>query len=84
MQPYVVYYLHYEDFRFMKPAWNLRHDYSCCVMADSQEQAMKKTKKLLEKIYGPIYINFKGIAAGKIEWVDEHYPLLSTPARETN
>ena len=45
---------------------------------------MKKTKKLLEKIYGPIYINFKGIAAGKIEWVDEHYPLLSTPARETN
>ncbi len=75
MQPYIVYYLHYEDFRFMKPAWNLRHDYSCCVMADSQEHAMEKTKKLLEKIYGQIYISFKGIATGKVEWVDEENPL---------
>lgn len=76
LKAYIVYYLHYEDFRFMKPAWNKRQDFSCCVMATSQEHAMEKTKAIIKGMYGDVHISFKGIAAGRPEWVDELKPMM--------
>jgi hypothetical protein len=44
MQGYTVYYLHYEDPEFRKPAWNTRQDFVKQVGAETQTAAIDWVK----------------------------------------
>lgn len=66
MIPYIVYYLHYNDERFMSPAWSKRQDYVKCVMAPTSADAINQ---VLQKFTTPIKI--MGVAIGKEEWLTD-------------
>jgi hypothetical protein len=75
MQSYVVYYLHFKDDRFMEPNFNKNKDYCACVMAENQEEAIKKTQIIAARWCGDDHIKIMGIAKGHEDWVDEEKPL---------
>lgn len=70
-KPTVVYYLHYEDALHMERAFNKYKDFATCVMAESSEEAINKTKIIANNPN----IKIMGIANGREEWVNEKYPM---------
>jgi hypothetical protein len=70
-KPIVVYYLHYFDEEQREPAFSKWKDFSVCVMAKTQEEAIEKAKR----ISGNPNIKIMGLASGREEWVDETKPL---------
>lgn len=75
MKPYVVYYLHFKDDRFMEPNFNKNKDFCACVMAEDREEAIYKTKIIAARHCGDDHIKIMGIANGREEWVNEDKPL---------
>lgn len=74
MKPYVVYYLPYEDERFMQRQTRTVKDYVCCVNAETVEEAVKKTTHIA-MAHGANYVKIMGVAPGRPEWVNENAPL---------
>ena len=74
-KPFVVYYIHYQDDRFMDPAWMSHGDYAACVMARTQGEAVDKVKRMVEK--GHTRIKLMGIATGPVDWVNEESPIFT-------
>ena len=70
-KPTVVYYLHYEDALHMEKAFNKYKDFSVCVMAESNEEAINKTRIIANNPN----IKIMGIANGREDWVNEKYPM---------
>ena len=70
-KPSDVYYLQYFDEEQREPAFSKWKDYSVCVMANDNEEAIEKTKL----IAGNPNIKIMGLANGREEWVDENKPL---------
>lgn len=62
MKGFTVYYLHYEDPDFRKPAWNTRQDFVKCVGAPTGEVAINWVKSQFET---PIKI--MGLGISKLE-----------------
>ena len=75
MQPYSVFYLHYKDERFAENHWNTCHDYVCCVMADSQADAIEATKYIAGNQNKAIYIKVIGVGHCKEEWTHLPQPM---------
>jgi hypothetical protein len=75
--PMLVYYLHYEDERFIINNWNVCRDYACCVMARTQLEAIEKVKSIAANQRGHRYIRIMGFGHAKEEWVNEETPLVS-------
>jgi hypothetical protein len=75
--PMLVYYLHYEDERFIINNWNVCRDYACCVMARTQLEATEKVKSIAANQRGHRYIRIMGFGHAKEEWVNEEAPLVS-------
>jgi hypothetical protein len=59
MQGYTVYYLHYEDPEFRKPAWNTRQDFVRIVGAKTPDAAINWVKSQFET---PIKIMGLGVS----------------------
>lgn len=72
-KPYIVYYLPYEDNRFFQRS-KKPEDYVCCVMAENQTEALRKTE-IIAQNNGAKYVKFLGVATGREEWVNETTPL---------
>lgn len=70
-KPILVYYLHYYDAEHLQKAWNEFQNHVTCVMASSSEEAIAKTKLIVNNPN----IKIMGIANGKKEWVNESLPL---------
>jgi hypothetical protein len=77
MQPYSVYYLHFEDDRGALPNWNRCKDYACCVMADSQQHAIDQTTAIALNQKNAKYIKILGIGHCKEEWTDCEQPMTT-------
>ena len=75
--PMLVYYLHYEDERFIVNNWNVCRDYACCVMARTQLEAIEKVKAIASTQRGHRYIKIMGFGHAKEEWVNEETPLVT-------
>lgn len=75
--PMLVYYLHYQDERFIINNWNTCRDYACCVMARTQLEAIEKVKSIAANQRGHMHIKIMGFGHAKAEWVNEEAPLLS-------
>ena len=75
--PMMVYYLHYQDERFIINNWNVCRDYACCVMARTQLEAIEKVKSIAANQRGHRYIKIMGFGHAKAEWVNEESPLVS-------
>jgi endonuclease III len=74
-KPMLVYYLHFKDDRFTQNNWNTCRDYSACVMARTQNEAIEKVTAMVEREYGYKYIKIMGFGHAKEEWVNEQSPL---------
>jgi hypothetical protein len=72
-KPYLVYFLPFDDDRFMQRS-KKPQDHVCCVMAADSKEAMQKTEVIMQN-HGAKFLKFMGIAVGKEEWVDENAPL---------
>lgn len=75
--PMLVYYLHYQEERFIINNWNVCRDYACCVMATTQLEAIEKVKAIAASQRGHKYIKIMGFGHAKEEWVNEEAPLVS-------
>jgi hypothetical protein len=75
--PTVVYYLHYQDERFMEPNYQNLKDYACCVMARNAREAIDKTKEIAQSVPGALHVKIMGVATGNQDWVDEKNPLYT-------
>lgn len=74
MEPFLIYYLQYKDELLRLPYWNVKQDFSCCVMAETMDDAIEKTKKIATK-GNDSFVKIMGVAKGKVEWVNEEAPL---------
>lgn len=74
-EPMTVYYLHYQDDRFIINNWNTCRDYACCVMARTQNEAIEKVTEIASKQHGFKHIKILGFGHAKKEWVNEYEPL---------
>jgi len=59
----------------MEPNFNKNKDFSVCVMAENQEEAIRKTYIIAANYCGVDYIKIMGVANGREEWVNEERPL---------
>lgn len=71
MSPYTVYYVHTQDERGALPNWRLCQDYACVVNAESQQQAIEKTKAIALNQSSAKFLKILGIGHAKSEWVNE-------------
>jgi hypothetical protein len=78
-RPMTVFYLHFQDERFVLNNWNKAGDYACCVMARTQNEAIDKTTRIAMNQQNAMHIKVIGIGHGKVEWVDEENPMRSDP-----
>jgi len=70
-KPIVVYYLHYYDPLHLERAFGKLQDFTVCVMAESNEEAIEKAKIIANNPN----IKIMGVSVGKEEWVNENEPL---------
>lgn len=73
----LVYYLHFQDERFIKNNWNVCRDYAACVMASTQQEAIEKVTAIASKQPGYHHIKIMGFGYANAEWVNEEAPLKS-------
>ena len=78
-KPMLVYYLHYTDERYFINNWKVCQDYTACVMARTQLEAIEKVKAIAEKQPGHKHIKIMGFGHAKEEWVNENAPLTTDP-----
>jgi|TARA_B110000967_G_scaffold106493_1_gene109188 hypothetical protein len=69
--PIVVYYLHYYDEDQRERAFNKFQDFTVCVMAENNTEAIEKAKI----ISGNPNIKIMGVSVGKEDWVNEISPM---------
>ena len=82
MQPYSVYYLHFQDDREVEPNWMACQDYVCCVMADSQQHAIEITKNIAFNQKKAKHIKVVGIGFCKEEWTKELQPMRTNESEK--
>ena len=64
-RPIVVYYLHYNDAGLRDQAFSKRQDFTKCVLARTNDEAIEKVKALMPGKH----IKILGVAAGLPEWL---------------
>ena len=75
MQPYSVYYLHFESDREDFHNWNNCQDYVCCVMAETQNEAIEITRYVALDQKRAKHIKILGIGHCKEEWTNYEQPM---------
>ena len=70
-KPIVIYYLHYYDALHLERAFNKLKDFTICVMAENNDEAIEKAKIIANNPN----IKIMGVATGKEEWVNEFAPM---------
>ena len=70
-KPIVVYYLRYYDEEHRERAFNKFKDFTICVMAEDNNEAIEKAKIIAQNPN----IKIMGIATGREDWVNEIAPM---------
>ena len=77
LKPYSVYYLHFQDDREADNNWNRCQDYVCCVMANSQLEAIELTKKIALNQKKARHIKIMGVGFCIAEWTTLPQPMTT-------